>query len=62
MAHDGFRPCEYVRIKATEDELVLQAREEAGRGKRFGTAGEVALDPHEAELAAKWILTRSLDA
>lgn len=61
MAADEFRPSEHVRIVEHDDELVLQAREEAGRGKRFGTNGEVAMGPTEAERLAKWILVRDLE-
>lgn len=61
MATDEFRVSEYVRVVAAGDELVLQTRGESGRGKRFGTNGEVALEPHEAERLAKWILARDLE-
>lgn len=61
MPADEFRASEYVRITEADDELLVQTREEAGRGKRFGTDGEVALQPDEAERLAKWILSRSLD-
>jgi len=43
-------------------ELRLQAREETGRDKRFGTTAEIALDPDEAERFAKWVFARNLDA
>lgn len=62
MADDEFRPSEYIRVVKNDDEVLIQAREEAGRGKRFGTEGEVALDTQEAEQAAKWILARTIDS
>ena len=62
MPDEEFRPSAYIRVVENEDEMLIQAREEVGRGKRFGSNGEVALDPKEAERAAKWILARSLDS
>lgn len=61
MPAEEFRASEHVRIVDADDELVVQTREEAGRGKRFGTNGEVALDAEEAERMAKWILSRDLE-
>lgn len=61
MTGEEFRVSEYVRVVEGEDEVLVQTRAEAGRGKRFGTRGEVALQPREAERVAKWILARSLD-
>ena len=61
MAAEEFRASEYVRVLAEDDELILQTREEAGRGKRFGTDGQVALEAEEAERLAKWILARDLE-
>ena len=61
MPTDEFRASEYVRVLESEEELVLQTREESGRGKRFGTNGEVALNEAEAERLAKWILARDLE-
>lgn len=61
MTNEAFRASDYVRIEVNEDEVLLQTREEVGRGKRFGTSGEVTMEPEEAERAAKWILARSLD-
>lgn len=61
MSADEFRASEYVRITEAEGGLLVQTRQEAGRGKRFGTDGEVALRPDEAERLATWILSRSLD-
>jgi hypothetical protein len=57
-----FRASEHVRITEAEDELLVQSREESGRGKRFGTDGEIALTPDEAERLAKGILSRRLDS
>jgi hypothetical protein len=62
MADDSIRLSEFLRAQSTEDELHLQASEETGRGKRFGTTGEIALNPDEAERLAKWVLARNLDA
>lgn len=60
MTADAFRLSEHVRVTESDDELVLQMRDEVGRGKRFGTSGEVALDPSEAERFAKWVFARDL--
>lgn len=62
MTEDEFRVSEYLRVVENEEEMLLQTREEAGRGKRFGTSGEIALDEEEAERLAKWILAQSLEA
>ncbi len=61
MPAEEFRASEYVRVLADDGELILQTREESGRGKRFGTNGQIALDEAEAERLAKWILTRDLE-
>lgn len=61
MTADEFRVSDTVRITENEDTMLVQTRTEVGRGKRFGTSGEVAVDRQEAERMAKWILARSLD-
>lgn len=62
MATDEFRVSDHVRVVVTDGELTVQTREEAGRGKRFGTQGEVVLDAEEAERFAKWVFARNLGA
>lgn len=53
------RLSDYVRVRETDDHLVLEAREEAGRGKQFGAAGEIAIDEAEAQRLARWVFARS---
>lgn len=60
MSVNEFRVSEHVRVVVDGDELTLQSRAEAGRGKRFGTKGEVVLDDREAERFAKWVFARDL--
>jgi hypothetical protein len=62
MTDQKYRASEYVRVIEDDEQVVIETRDEVGRGKRFGTVGEVAMDPGEAEQVAKWILARDLDA
>lgn len=62
MVPDDIRLSEYVRVQQTEDRLVLEAREETGRGKQFGTAGEITLDEDEAHRLARWVFARTFQA
>lgn len=61
MPADVIRLSEFVRVKEQDGEFTLQARDEAGRGKRFGTSGEFALATDEAQRFAKWVFARELD-
>lgn len=62
MAPNNLRLSDYVRVEQNDDALVLKAREETGRGKQFGSAGEIALDEEEAELLARWVFARGFQA
>jgi hypothetical protein len=42
--------------------LTIKARTEVGRGKRFGTAGELSLSNQEAIQLAKFVLNNYIDS
>lgn len=44
-----------------DSEIILKAREEVGRGKRFGMSGEISMDTTEAEAFAKWVFANDLE-
>lgn len=47
---------DYVRIEETDEGYRLSARDEIGRGKRFGTAGKIDLSPNEAAEIVRWLI------
>lgn len=63
MLEQEIRLSEYVMAENdNEDEgIVLKARAEAGRGKRFGMDGEISLSSDEAETFAKWVFAHGLE-
>lgn len=61
MADDQFRVSEFLRVDKTDDGFALKAREETGRGKRFGMDGEISLSHEEAERLAKWVFAQDLE-
>lgn len=61
MAEDKYRISETLRAEREDDRLVLQARDEVGRGKRFGMSGEIDMSHEEAEVFAKWIFAHDLE-
>lgn len=60
MNTDKFQVNDLLRIESNGSALQLKAREEVGRGKQFGTAGEIELSESDAETLAKWILGRQV--
>jgi hypothetical protein len=62
MVSDTVRLSEFVRAKVGEEnEILLESREETGRGKRFGMNGEITLNDHEAKKLAQWVFAREFD-
>ena len=56
QAFDRERLSDYLRIEETDAGYRLSAREDAGRGKRFGTAGTIELSPVEAAGLVRWLI------
>lgn len=63
MVSSELRLSEYLLVENddTKDEIVLKARDEVGRGKRFGMSGEIELEREEAEAFAKWVFASEFD-
>lgn len=57
-----FRLSDHLRVEQADDGMVLQAREEVGRGKRYGMDGEVEMTDKEAERFAKWVFAHDLES
>lgn len=56
MDSEELRVSEYLRVeRGDENQFILKARDEVGRGKRFGMSGEISMDEREAEKLAQWI-------
>lgn len=50
------RLSDYLRIEETDGGYRLSAREEVGRGKRFGAAGSIEITPVEAAGLVRWLI------
>ncbi len=60
MTSEKFRVSEFLQAEGTDEGLTIKAREEVGRGKRFGMDGEIEMSTDEALTLAKWIFARDL--
>lgn len=62
MDSEELRVSEHLRVEREEEnQFVLKARDEVGRGKRFGMSGEITMEEEEAERLAQWIFARQLE-
>lgn len=61
MSNGMVKVSDYTRVTFDEDGVLVQQRQEAGRGKRFGTDGEIALEREEADRLAKIIFANQLE-
>lgn len=62
MEENHYRVSDHLRAELTDDGLVLQARDEVGRGKRYGISGEISMSRDDAEAFAKWVFAQDLIA
>lgn len=62
MVTEEIRLSKYLLAKNDEEsgEIVLKARDEVGRGKRYGMSGVIEMDEAEAEAFAKWVFVHDL--
>lgn len=57
------RLSDYKRVEMNSPgQITIQARAEIGRGKRFGTAGELSLSNSEAIQLAKFVLNNYIES
>lgn len=57
------RLSDYKRVQmSSPGQITIQARSEIGRGKRFGTAGELSLSNNEAIQLAKFVLNNYIES
>lgn len=61
MPAERYRLSSQLRAEQTDEGFVLRAREETGRGKRFGMDGEISMTREEADTFAKWVFTQDLN-
>jgi hypothetical protein len=57
------RLSDYKRVQmSSPGQITIQARAEIGRGKRFGTAGELSLSNDEAIQLAKFVINNYIES
>lgn len=61
MVDEKLKISDQLLVESNEEGLILKARDEVGRGKRFGMSGEIEINEREAERLAKWVFARDFE-
>jgi hypothetical protein len=61
MVIDDLRLSENLLVEFNDEGVVLKARDEVGRGKRFGMDGVIELSDSEADALAKGVFARQFE-
>jgi hypothetical protein len=61
MVIDDLRLSEHLLVEFNDEGVVLKARDEVGRGKRFGMDGVIELNDSEADMLAKGVFARQFE-
>lgn len=60
MGQEELKISDHLLVETSDEGFVLKARDEVGRGKRFGMSGEIELNEQEADRLAKWVFARDI--